>query len=54
MKKIYFILISIFFVFIFSVFYLGLQNEQIYDTEDLVGKKNHRSRIRSIWKRWNF
>ena len=39
MKKIYFILISIFFVFIFSVFYLGLQNEQIYDTEDLVGKK---------------
>jgi len=39
MKKINLILISIFFVFIFAVFYLSLQNEQIYDTEDLVGKK---------------
>ena len=39
MKKINFILISVFFIFIFSVFYLSLQNEQIYDTEDLVGKK---------------
>ena len=39
MKKIYFILISIFFIFIFSVLYLSLHNEQIYDTEDLVGKK---------------
>ena len=38
MKKINFILISVFFIFIFSVFYLSLQNEQIYDTEDLVGK----------------
>ena len=37
MKKINFILISVFFIFIFSVFYLSLQNEQIYDTEDLVG-----------------
>jgi len=39
MKKINLILISIFFIFIFAVFYLSLQNEQIYDTEDLVGKK---------------
>ena len=39
MKKIHLILISIFFIFIFSVFYLSLQNEKIYDTEDLVGKK---------------
>ena len=39
MKKINLILISIFFVFIFAVFYLSLHNEQIYDTEDLVGKK---------------
>ena len=39
MKKIHLILISIFFIFIFAVFYLSLQNEKIYDTEDLVGKK---------------
>jgi len=39
MKKINLILISVFFIFIFSVFYLSLQNKQIYDTEDLVGKK---------------
>ena len=39
MKKTHFILISIFFIFIFFVFYLSLNNEQIYDTEDLVGKK---------------
>ena len=39
MKKIHLILISIFFIFIFAVFYLSLQNEKIYNTEDLVGKK---------------
>ena len=39
MKKINLILISIFFIFTFFVFYLSLNNEQIYDTEDLVGKK---------------
>ena len=39
MKKIYLIIISIFFIFIFSIFYLSLDNKKIYDTKDLVGKK---------------
>ena len=39
MKKIYLIVIFIFFIFIFTTLYLSLDNKKIYNTEDVVGKK---------------
>ncbi len=39
MKKIKYILISILFSFLFIILYLSLDNEKIYNTQDLIGKK---------------
>ena len=39
MKKINYILISILFSFLFIILYLSLDNEKIYNTQDLIGKK---------------
>ena len=39
MKKLNLIIVCGFFSFIFFILYLSLQNEKIYNTEDLVGKK---------------
>ena len=39
MKKSYLILTSIFFIFIFTIFYLSLGKNKTYNTEDIVGNK---------------
>ena len=39
MKKIKYILKSILFSFLFIILYLSLDNEKIYNTQDLIGKK---------------
>ena len=39
MKKIHLIIICIFLIFIFTTFYLSLDNKKIYNTEDMVGQK---------------
>ena len=39
MKKISYIVISLLFSFLFIILYFSLDNEKIYDTKDLVGKK---------------
>ena len=39
MKKISYIIISLLFSFLFIILYFSLDNEKIYDTKDLVGKK---------------
>jgi len=39
MKKIYLIIISVFFIFIFTTLYLSLKKNKIYDTQNIVGEK---------------
>ena len=39
MRKINYIIISIFFSFLFIILYSSLDNERIYNTKDLIGKK---------------
>ena len=39
MRKINYIIISILFSFLFIIIYLSLDNEKIYNTQDLIGKK---------------
>tara|TARA_B100000029_G_scaffold146139_1_gene141464 strand:+ start:2828 stop:3346 length:519 start_codon:yes stop_codon:yes gene_type:complete len=39
MKKSYLIIIYLFFIFIFTILYLSLDNKKIYNTENIIGKK---------------
>ena len=39
MRKINYIIISIFFSFLFIILYSSLDNERVYNTKDLIGKK---------------
>ena len=39
MKKSYLIIIYLFFIFIFTILYLSLDNKKTYNTENIIGKK---------------
>ena len=39
MRKINYIIISILFSFLFIILYSSLDNERVYNTKDLIGKK---------------
>ena len=54
MKKINYIIVYSFFIFIFFVLYLSLKNPKIYDTQDLIGKKLTETELNLFGKNGSF
>ncbi len=54
MKKINYIIVYSFFIFIFFILFLSLKNPKIYDTQDLIGKKITETEINLFGKKESF